>query len=94
MDGRWVGANHSFSYLSLDVPPGRHLFCAAIAWRGIFIHAPGSIALASLHTHAGHTYYLWNYSMGAGDEFTLDRVNPDEASMLLQSAPLSISHPK
>ncbi|MHB1745673.1 MAG: hypothetical protein ACYCRE_13025 [Acidobacteriaceae bacterium] len=97
MDGHWIGANKMASYLTLNVAPGRHRFCATIAGRGLEIFrmsAPASVALANLDAQAGHTYYLWNYSMGAGDAFTFTPINPDQAAMYLETMSESVSRPK
>ncbi len=97
MDGHWIGANKMASYVALNVAPGRHRFCATIAGHGTFLfqlHTPASVALANLDARAGHTYYLWNYSMGAGDAFTFTPINRDQAAMYLETMSESVSHPK
>ncbi|MHB1936610.1 MAG: hypothetical protein ACYCOR_08500 [Acidobacteriaceae bacterium] len=95
MDGHWIGANKVASYLTLNVSPGSHVFCATIAGHGLFrVREPASVALANLDARAGHTYYLWNYSMGAGDAFTLTPINPDQAAMYLQTMSESFSRAK
>ena len=97
MDGHWIGANKMASYLALNVAPGRHRFCATIAGRGLEafrMSAPTSVALVNLDAQSGHTYYLWNYSMGAGDAFTLTSINPDQAAMYMEAMPRSVSHQK
>ncbi len=95
MDGHWIGANKMASYLAMNVAPGRHVFCATIAGHGLFrIREPASVALANLDAQAAHTYYLWNYSMGAGDAFTFTPINPDQATMYLETMAESVSHAK
>ena len=93
MDGQWIGANKVDSYLTMNVSPGSHVFCATIAGHGLFrVREPASVALAKLDAQAGHTYYLWNYSMGAGDAFTFTPINPDQAAMYLETMSESVSH--
>lgn len=95
MDGHWIGANKVASYLTFNVSPGSHVFCATISGHGLFrVREPASVALTNLDAQAGHTYYLWNYSMGAGDAFTFAPINPDQAAMYLETMSESMSRPK
>lgn len=103
MDGNWIGANHFFSYLMFEVPPGVHHLCVTMQSRGSRIlqglagvktHVASAVALANFDARPGITYFFRNLSVGAGDYFMLLPVNRDEAKMLLNAAPESISHPK
>jgi hypothetical protein len=95
VDGHWIGANKVASYLTLNVSPGSHVFCATIAGHGLFrVREPASVALVHLDAQSGHTYYLWNYSMGAGDAFTFTPINSDQAAMYMEATSRSVSHRK
>lgn len=95
MDGQWIGAARTYSYIALDVSPGIHHLCAALPANGsAFARASRSLALARLDAQPGHAYSFWALSIGFGDSFTLQPINRDEAAMFLEVIPESISRTK
>jgi hypothetical protein len=95
LDGQWIGAARTYSYIALDVSPGIHHLCAALPANGsAFARASRSLALARLDAQPGHTYSFWALSIGFGDSFTLQPINRDEAAMFLETIPESISRMK
>ena len=90
MDGEWVGATHSNSYLYFSVNPGVHHICAS--WQGW----NQEVGAAHFTAEAGGVYYFeaknsyWNGS-------TSIRLNPldsDEGQLLLNRFSFSTSRPK
>lgn len=95
MDGQWIGAARTYSYIELDVSPGMHHLCAALPANGsAFARAAQSLALARLEAQASHTYFFWAFSIGLGSSFELQPINRDEAAMFLEATPESISQVK
>jgi hypothetical protein len=93
MDGKWVGATHSNTYLYSAVDPGEHHLC--VRWQGIGM----SSKVVALHLTAvdGHSYYFrvkdtWTRNQGKQIEFT--PIDSDEGQLLASKAALSTSLPK
>jgi Protein of unknown function (DUF2846) len=95
VDGAWVGANQGNSYFFLTLEPGDHHLCAR--WQSKFARAQ-VISLNSLNAEAGKTYYFRIQITGGGDRaassFDLLKINTDEARLLIEKSPYSISEPK
>ncbi|MGC1965894.1 MAG: DUF2846 domain-containing protein [Candidatus Acidiferrales bacterium] len=94
VDGAWVGANQGNSYFFLTLEPGAHHLCAR--WQSKLARAQ-VIALNSLNTEAGKTYYFRIQITGGDREafsFDLLKTNADEARLLIERSPYSISQPK
>jgi hypothetical protein len=91
LDGAWVGANRSTSYLSFSVEPGEHHLCSD--WQSIpltLVHLRPS--LATLTAEPGQTYYfrarVTEHSLSLWT-LDLDPVNSDEGRMLVEGSPRS-----
>lgn len=94
VDGAWVGANQGNSYFFTTVEPGEHHLCAR--WQSRFARAQ-IITLNDLDAEAGKTYYFRVRITGGDREaFSLDLVktNADEARLLIERSPYSISQSK
>ena len=94
VDGAWVGANHANSYFFTALVPGEHHLCAR--WQSKFAGAQ-LITLNDLDAQAGKTYYFRiRITGGPGGVFSFDllKTNPDEARLLIERSPYSISQPK
>lgn len=94
VDGAWVGANHGDSYFFLTLEPGEHHLCAR--WQYKLGRGQG-ISLNSLNAEAGKTYYFRiQIAQGYGGWFSFDllKTNADEARLLIERSPYSISQPK
>ncbi len=94
MDGAWVGAYKSNSYLTVSVEPGEHHVCANIQSNSSF---GANVALAHFTAEPGKTYYLrTRFVAGLTGLYTvpryleLDQPDTDEAAYLIASYPLSI----
>jgi len=92
VDGSWVGANRSTSYLFFAVDPGEHHLCtdwqAAPPWYG------PKVSLASFKAEADGIYYfrarvVMDGSRGAMLTLDLEQMDKDEGRLLVASAPLS-----
>jgi hypothetical protein len=91
MDGSWVGANRSTSYLSFSVEPGEHHLCSD--WQSIPLTiAPLRPSLAILTAEPGQTYYfrarVMEHSLSLWT-LDLEAVNSDEGRMLVEGSPRS-----
>ena len=89
IDGQWVGMNKNNSYFSVSVKPGEHHVCA-------FVGVDGPVELSEFKAEAGHVYYFRERLVptGYGWFWFLNPVNSDEANHLIESFPLSVSHPR
>lgn len=91
LDGGWVGANRSTSYLFFSVEPGDHHLCSD--WQGVprWI-VPVRASLAKLTAEAGQTYYfrarMMEHSLSLWT-LDLEPVNSDEGQLLVNSSPRS-----
>ena len=104
LDGAWVGATRGNSFLFFSVEPGEHHLCAD--WVSSLLASGREIALFGFTAEAGKTYYFRARTTGGPSSMTeknglddtasidLDLVNSDEGRLLVESSPLSVSHPK
>ena len=95
LDGKWVGADRSDSYLSFSVDPGEHHLCTR--WQSRLKRFSDKAAFASLTADPGKVYYFRARIIeGTNFNFALDfePVNADEGKYLIASSAPSISHPK
>jgi len=89
VDGSWIGANRSTSYLFFAVDPGEHHLCTD--WQS----APGwigpKVSLTSFTADAGKVYYFRARVVVGGTTPTLDLepINSDEGQLLITNSPLS-----
>lgn len=93
IDGKWVAANNKNSYVSISLAPGEHHLCVATQSHQVRNH----IELTDLTAEAGKVYFLRSrifYSQYGPDYLTVEPVNTDEATYLIQSYPLATSSPK
>lgn len=88
IDGKWVGATRSKSYLVTAVEAGEHHVC--VAWQSIEKRLP---ALASFNAEAGKSYYFRARIMYPGG-LDLQRLDPDEGQLLVSHSSLSLSTEK
>jgi len=95
LDGRWVGADKSDSYLSFSVDPGEHHLCTR--WQSRLKRFSDKAAFAGFTADPGKVYYFRARIIeGDGSNFSLDfaPVNEDEGKYLVASSAPSVSHPK
>jgi hypothetical protein len=94
LDGTWIGANQHNSYFSVSVEPGEHHLCANP--QAIFSPARKLVALAHFTAEPGKIYHFRTRAFGGKDQvlFDFDPVDSDQAKYLIESFPLSVSHPK
>lgn len=99
MDGAWVGATRSNSYLSFAVEPGDHHLCAS--WQSHLQRLSKLAALAGFTAEAGKTYYFRervtysSYGGGSANmNLDLESVNSDEGQFLVASDKPAASHAK
>ena len=94
MDGKWMGADKSDSYLSFSVDPGEHHLCTR--WQSSLKRLSDKLAFAGLSAEAGKTYYFRARIIESGYNFALDfePVNEDEGKYLVASSAMSVSNPK
>jgi hypothetical protein len=95
LDGKWVGADKSDSYISFVVDPGEHHLCTR--WQSSWKRFSDKAAFASLTADPGKVYYFRARIIeGAGSNFAIDfaPVNEDEGKYLVASSAPSVSHPK
>lgn len=89
LDGSWVGANRSTSYLFFSVEPGEHHLCAD--WQSLPPWLRVQASLANFTAEPAQIYYFRSRVMENAGYFTLDLepVNNDQGRLLAASAPLS-----
>ena len=98
LDGAWMGATRSNSYIAFSVDPGEHHLCTN--WQSHFKRLSREAAFASFTAEAGKTYYfrarIGYETVGAATTMTLDLdpVDPAEGKYLVASNPASTSHPQ
>jgi hypothetical protein len=91
MDGTWMGANRSTSYLSFAVDAGEHHLCTD--WQDV----PRGIAgirpsLVKFNAEAGQTYYFQAHVVDYSTSLwslDLQMVNEDQGRMLVETSPHS-----
>lgn len=98
IDGAWVGATHSNSYLYVSVDPGEHHLCAS--WQGT-VGAFFQRREAALHftAEAGHNYYIrakniYEPKTQKTAVVLLKPLDSDEAQLLMSQFSFSTSNPK
>ncbi len=99
MDGSWMGATRSNSYIAFEVDPGEHHLCTN--WQSHLKRFSRETAFARLTAEAGKTYYFRariNYESAGGQvsamSLDLEPIDPDEGQYLVVSNPASTSHPQ
>jgi hypothetical protein len=99
MDGAWLGATRTSSYLSFTVEPGEHHLCTS--WQSRLQRLSKLAAFAGFTAQPGKVYYFREritYSSYGGGSATmnldLEPVNPDEGQYLVASYKPSASRPK
>jgi hypothetical protein len=104
VDGAWVGANRGNSYLFFSVEPGEHHLCTD--WISEWLTGGRLVSLSGFTAEAGKIYFFRARTTGGPSSLggyrqspdwsslDLDRVNSDEAKLLIASSALSVSHPK
>lgn len=99
VDGNWIGATRSNSYLRAAIDPGEHHLC--VRWQGFVAFRMG-MKMAALHFTAepGKSYYFrvrnWytsNHSRAGGD-IDFAALDTDEGQLLANQYSFSSSHPK
>jgi hypothetical protein len=93
LDGAWVGANSRNSYLSFSVGAGEHHLC--VERQSSVEVLAHMIGLAHFTAEAGKTYYFRTRTISSREALflDLDPIDSDEGRYLVDSYPLSISHP-
>jgi hypothetical protein len=99
MDGAWMGATRTNSYLAFTVDPGEHHLCTS--WQSHWQRLSKLAAFAGFTSEAGKVYYFREritYSSAGGHSanmnLDLEAVNPDEGQHLVASYKPSTSRPK
>jgi hypothetical protein len=97
VDGSWVGATNSKSFLYFSLAPGEHSICTE--WQSnVFKKTSERVGGAkSLTVEAGKVYYLrmtFEEVTKASGRIKLDLTDNAEGQFLLSSSALSNSHPK
>jgi hypothetical protein len=98
MDGAWVGATRTNSYLAFAVEPGEHHLCSS--WQSHWQRLSKLAAFAGFTAEAGKVYYfrerITYSSAGKAANMILDleAVNPDEGRYLVATYKPSVSHAK
>jgi len=99
LDGAWLGATRSNSYIYFSVDPGEHHLCTS--WQSSQKRLSRLAAFARFTAEAEKTYYfraVITYSTygapAANMNLDLQPVDPDEGHFLVTSFQLSKSHPK
>lgn len=91
LDGSWVGANRSTSYLFFPVEPGEHHLCSD--WQSVpRTIVPVRPSLAILTAEPGRTYYFRAHVIEHSlSLWTLDLepLNDDEGRLLVATSPRS-----
>jgi hypothetical protein len=87
VDGKWVGATTSETYLSFAVDPGVHHLCMSVQGLALYQLQKG-ITLQQLKAEAGKTYTLRVRFVAGRDTLPLvlvDAVDEDEGQFLIQT---------
>jgi hypothetical protein len=97
LDGSWIGATSSQSYLFFPVDPGDHHLCAN--WQSSLGSRSKLGSALSLTAEAGKVYFFRAkvYAITDRDHplgMKLEAIDPAEAQFLISSFALSTSHPK
>jgi hypothetical protein len=98
VDGAWMGATRTNSYLSFTVEPGEHHLCSS--WQSHLRRLSKLAAFSGFTAESGKVYYFREritysgYGNAATMVLDLEPVNPDEGQFLVASYKPSASHPK
>jgi hypothetical protein len=99
MDGAWLGATRTNSYLAFTVEPGEHHLCTS--WQSHWQRLSKLAAFAGFTAEPGKVYYFRervtysSYGGGSANmNLDLEPVNPDEGQYLVASYKPSASHAK
>lgn len=94
LDGKWVGATHSRSYMSFAVSPGLHHLC--VRYRGRGWNFQDGIELEQLNAVAGSTYFFRARATAFGGQSfgttLMQTVNEDEGALLIQTSDHTLDH--
>lgn len=95
MDGKWVGATRSRTYLRLEVDPGVHHLCVSVQGMAAYQLEDG-ITLRRLEPKAGETYYVRMRDVLSQNPplVFVDAVDEDEGQLLLQTTVPAVWHLK
>ena len=97
VDGAWLGATHSKSYLQAALDPGEHHLCAS--WQG-FVGIGVGTRVAAMHFTAepGKSYYFQvkdNFLRDHGPaDIELAAIDSDEGQLLVGKSSPIVSHQK
>jgi hypothetical protein len=98
LDGAWIGANRSSSYLFFPVEPGEHHLCTT--WQAANKRFRDQTSLTSFTAEPGRTYYFRTAVIDLSgnllmfNSIDLEPVNNDEGQLLVASSPFASFHPK
>jgi hypothetical protein len=99
LDGSWLGATRTDSYVAFNVEPGEHHLCSS--WQSHQHRLSKLAAFTSFTAEAGKVYYFRervSYSSYGGNaanmNLDLEPVNADEGKYLVTSYKPSASHTK
>jgi len=94
LDGAWMGANHSNSYLAFAVAPGERHLC--VNWQSHFARMSSVFGLAHFTAEAGKVYFFRTRTIGYGGPtfFDVEPIDSDQGKLFIASTPMSISQPK
>lgn len=99
VDGAWIGAVRTNSYLFFSVDPGEHHLCTS--WQSRLERLSRLAGFASFTAEPGKTYYFrarvtyaTSGTRAANMNLDLERIDPDEGRFLVTSYHPSNSHPK
>ncbi len=91
MDGKWFGANRSYTYGYgfVDVSPGVHHLCVAASVKGVLPDTSAGVVLARVEAAAGHTYFFYNRYIHLAHILTLSPISVEDGTMYLEALPSS-----
>ena len=96
INGNWIGALKSNTYIYFSVEPGEQHLCAN--WQSRLSSRNERVTLANFTAEAGKTYYIRLRGSGQGQDLPplidLELINSDEGQLLVASSPLATSQAK
>jgi hypothetical protein len=94
LDGNWIGATKSNSWLSFTLDPGEHHLC--VRWQSRLSQFSHLISLANFAAEPGKVYYFRSRILSLDKEaiLDLDPINEDQGRYLVVSSPQSEPHLK
>lgn len=96
VDGAWLGATGTESYLIQDLSPGLHHLCASYQGKALLADDPAQ-SLLQLQLKPGKTYFVLYRVIIIHDQGLIAFLNPvdeDEGSFVLQRLAYATSTPK